>query len=409
MPKKSNKKRSDGRFAVQVYLGMEKGVRKYKTVYGTTQKEANTKADEIKAMLNKGIDFVNSEKVFSFWVDQYLTTKETTSTNNQYADAKSKSKYVLNWNPSARAFDFDEKSKNAKKCLKNMKISEIRQYHLQGILDSLAQKNPNTHRPTAKKTLTDVKNLIFSIFEYAEYNAVITINPAKFLRVSPVAPKAERHALTKTEQKWIVEMPHRAQLPAMIMMYAGLRRGELTALLWSDVDLKAKTIRINKSYDFHNNTTKPPKTSAGVRVVSIPDTLVKFLKNQRRESIYVVCNKNGGQMSDVSWRNLLSSYICDLNLTYGTFKDKKPKHAPVKQTMAIEPFTWHCLRHTYATILYDAGVDVLTAKKLLGHSDVKTTLGIYTHLSAEKERSDVSKLNKFLNASQMQVKTSQEA
>ncbi len=64
----------------------------------------------------------------------------------------------------------------------------------------------------------------------------------------------------------------------------------------------------------------------------------------------------------------------------------------------IELFTWHCLRHTYASILYDADVDVLTAQKLLGHSDIKTTLGIYTHLSKEKETHNIAKLNSFLSA-----------
>jgi site-specific recombinase XerD len=71
--------------------------------------------------------------------------------------------------------------------------------------------------------------------------------------------------------------------------------------------------------------------------------------------------------------------------------------------MVIEPFTWHCLRHTYATILYDAGVDVLTAKDLLGHEDVKTTLGIYTHLSEEKKQNDISKLNSYLSNNNTKV------
>ena len=66
--------------------------------------------------------------------------------------------------------------------------------------------------------------------------------------------------------------------------------------------------------------------------------------------------------------------------------------------MVIDTFTPHCLRHTYATMLYDAGVDVLTAKEFLGHSDIKTTLSIYTHLSAEKSKTDIGKLNQYLQS-----------
>ena len=67
----------------------------------------------------------------------------------------------------------------------------------------------------------------------------------------------------------------------------------------------------------------------------------------------------------------------------------------------------HCLRHTYCTILYEAGVDVLTAKELMGHADITTTMGIYTHLREEREKKSITKLDDYLNknanASQMQV------
>ena len=59
-------------------------------------------------------------------------------------------------------------------------------------------------------------------------------------------------------------------------------------------------------------------------------------------------------------------------------------------------FDWHSLRHTYASILYEAGVDTLTAKELLGHSDVKTTMGIYTHLFERGKKHSISKLDEFL-------------
>ena len=73
--------------------------------------------------------------------------------------------------------------------------------------------------------------------------------------------------------------------------------------------------------------------------------------------------------------------------------------------MVIDRFTAHNLRHTYATMLYKAGVDVLTAKEQLGHADIKTTLNIYTHLDREYKRRTMDKLDQYLDASQMQVST----
>ena len=75
MPKKSNKKRADGRIAVQVYLGTVEGKRKYKTVYGATQKEADEKADELRVKLNKGIDLTKSKDSFELWASYWMSTK----------------------------------------------------------------------------------------------------------------------------------------------------------------------------------------------------------------------------------------------------------------------------------------------------------------------------------------------
>ena len=59
--------------------------------------------------------------------------------------------------------------------------------------------------------------------------------------------------------------------------------------------------------------------------------------------------------------------------------------------------TAHCLRHTYATILYEASIDELTACKLMGHADIKTTMKIYTHLREEHEARNITKLDEYLS------------
>ena len=77
MPKKSNTKRTDGRIAVQIYLGKdEQGRRKYKTVYGTTQKEANRKADELRSQLAKGMDISHSRDSFKKWAELFLNSQK---------------------------------------------------------------------------------------------------------------------------------------------------------------------------------------------------------------------------------------------------------------------------------------------------------------------------------------------
>ena len=98
----------------------------------------------------------------------------------------------------------------------------------------------------------------------------------------------------------------------------------------------------------------------------------------------------------------------DLNLKYGEFdfleKTPKSKFDPSGIPFVIPKITPHQLRHTFATLLYLSGVDILNAKEQMGHADIKTTLEIYTHLDSEHKRKSMDKLDEYLNASHMQVK-----
>lgn len=380
MAKKKNATRADGRIQVRVYLGRdEKGNKKYKSVMGRTQKEADEKALALKLQLNKGIDITAENDTFGDWAKSWLNQKKNSISNSQY-------------------IIYNSCVNHLNKELENMSITKIKLYHIQKVIDNLAVENPTTKKPTAKKTLNDVKMTAKQIFEFAIVNRVIDYNPAVHLNIPQNAPQSHRRALTDTEISWIENTPHKAQLPAMIMLYAGLRKGELIALTWNDIDLQNKTISVNKAVEFIKGHPhlKDTKTKSGMRIISIPNKLVNFLKNQPKESIYVCPSKNGGMHTTQSWKCLWNTYMLDLDVLYGKIPEKKSKFDKRFGGITIDRFTPHYLRHTYATLLYKAGVDVLTAKALLGHSDVKTTLGIYTHLDNEFKMKNISKLNDFL-------------
>ena len=266
-------------------------------------------------------------------------------------------------------------------------------FQIQQVIDKLAIQNPTTKKPTAKKTLNDIKITAKQIFEFAIVNRVIDYNPANAITIPQKSPQNERRALTDEEIKRIEETPHKAQRASMIMLYSGLRRGELLALKWNDINFKENSISINKAIEFINGkpNIKTTKTTAGNRIIPMPQKLVDFLQSEQKTSIYV-CDNKGGMHTQQSWRCLWDTYILDLDVKYGnatlikkdgTVRKKTSKYDKYLTGITIDRFTPHYLRHTYATMLYKAGVDVLTAKYLLGHSDIKTTLGIYTHLEDE--------------------------
>lgn len=400
MAKKRNSKREDGRIAVQVYLGKVDGKRRYKTVYGQTQKEADEKALQVKLALKKGINVTAERDTFGQWASRFQTAKEadglSASQTNSYKN------YC-----------------NTLALLNDIPISKIRTGDIQDIVNSLAEINPHTGRPTGKKTLIALKGTAEQIFGMAIEARVVEYNPATAVRIPRNAPQRHRRALTKDEQQWIIDTPHRAQRAAMIMMYAGLRRGELIALTWDDIDLKKKTIRVSKAVEMVGGKPriKPPKTQAGNRTIDIPQRLADFLAPLRRADFAQfpdvrpinlrVCRSASGKMfTNDAWRAMWRSYLADLNVKYGfqgrvkklaankkIAKDKKQGKLP----MLIPNITPHWLRHTFATLLYLAGVDVLTARDQLGHADIKTTLAIYTHLDKVYKRKSMNRLDDYLD------------
>lgn len=385
MPRKSNTKRDDGRYQVKIYIGVVDGKKKYKYVYGKTQKEANLKAEELKATLRKGIDISTANDSFTIWADYWLTYKKNEVSADRYDTLVSQ---VQVW----------------KDALNFAKISNIKPFDLQNILFSIAERNPHTQKAMAKKTVRSYIQIVTAIFDFAIDNRIIDFNPASKLKAPQGASEKHRRALTEEERQWVMEFEHRAKPSAMLMMLSGLRRGEATALQWSDIDFEKNTINVTKSYNFKQNEFKKPKNNKS-RIVTVPQILIDYLSTLTRVSPFVLTSAKGLMMTDMAWKRLYDSYMNDLNLRYGNFVNAPNKFAPTKAPMMIKPFTPHELRHTFCTIMYEAGVDVLTAKEQMGHSDVKTTLSIYTHLSALHKENDLRKLDDYLtNGCHMGVK-----
>lgn len=222
MSKKKNNKRADGRLETTVTIGHdENGKPLRKHLYAKSAKELNEKVVSIKMSIGKGLDISAQNDTFKSWADIWLKMKKPNIGNSQY-------KHYLSY----------------LKCLNGyigeVSIKDIRLIHIQEIINSLFEENPNTGKHSSKKLLTEIKNTAKQVFEFAIDNKVIDYNPAAKVQIPKKAISEERRALTEEEQAWISETPHRMQTAAMIMMYAGLRRGELIPLTWDDIDLKRK-------------------------------------------------------------------------------------------------------------------------------------------------------------------------
>lgn len=136
------------------------------------------------------------------------------------------------------------------------------------------------------------------------------------------------------------------------------------------------------------------KSDAGIRDVPIPKVLRNMLMEIRKPSGYVCTNTSGEVLTESSYKRQWDSFRNYLNVCAG---GQKGTGRYVPRITVIENITAHMLRHTYASMLFDANVDVKSAQRFLGHADIEVTLEIYTHLSEMKEEKSIEALDSHLD------------
>ena len=356
------KKREDGRYAVSLTLA--NGKRKY--FYSTVSRhEAElTKAEWLKLhpdlMEGEKIDGrISVEKWANKWMESYKSGLEEST----------KRWYVSTLNAICR-YTF-----KSGVVFGSMKVSDVRAAHLSEIINSLSGGS--------KSGIQSKKLVLVGLFSAAQENGIIPLNPAA--KLPKVKGTYEGHkALTRHEAALIADhyQGHDFGLPAMLMMWAGLRRQECFSLRWSDIDLANGVIHINHAMDVRTGAEKDTKTENSFRDVPIFAALKLPLQRayKSRSGDILFLRSNRETYTEQAIRCRLDSFLRYLK----------------RETGEDISFTCHDLRVTFATMCYDAEVDVQTTKKWMGHANVMTTLKIYTKLSAEKHEESVERMNDFV-------------
>ena len=366
-------KRSNGLYQKNIIVGRkEDGAYLRKTIYGKTKKELDLKVAEITQQVYQGIYVPENKTTFGEMSEIWLTQYNPTANEKWIYRQKS----VIN--------------KHLLPTLKYMKLKDLKPYHLQSIINKMAKDSLST------STMKKAKQTAVRILNVGVENDLIMRNVFANIKVPTIEPH-ERRALTEEERELVNRTwrGHRMGHGVMIMMYCGLRRGELLALTWKDIDLERKVLSVNKSASMFKNQprVKKPKSKAGTREIPIPNVLVDLLREIPHDYPLVCPDAKGEMMSDTAYRRAWNSYRHYLNLKAGG-RDASRTKAKVQ---AIDNITAHMLRHTYASMLYEAGVDIKSAQRFLGHADIEMTLAVYTHLTKFKEDEAISSLNAHLD------------
>lgn len=325
-------------------------------VRGKTKKEAREKAAIKKAQLEAGARTVNKDMFVSDWCEFWRVTYKKGSLNDRnYADLKTIiDKYIS-------------------PVIGNRKVKNVRPAEVQKILNDLIETKSTAYIRRIYQTLSQ-------IFREAYNNDLILTDITKGLKCPQGKAPVPRRPITDRERELTLQVAetNRGGLFVLIMLYAGLRPGEVAALRWNNIDMKAKIIHVSQAVKA-SDELGAPKSSAGVRDVPIPPYLYDKLSAVEHGPFDLVCtNTKGGRLSKSTIRRMWEGFVKDLNIAAGC---KTDKYGNVLPPYFVTDLVLYDYRHTYGTDLQAAGVPINVARELMGHEDISTTAHIYTHKS----------------------------
>lgn len=279
----------------------------------------------------------------------------------------------------------------------------------------------NEYLGQSESTIRKARMLYVDMWDCAIEDGIVKSNPCRSKSAKPHHGTSGSHrALSEEEDELILNCPSEFRIAALLMRYAGLRRGEVMDFdVDRDVDFKRSIIIVSRAVHFEGNKgiVGGTKTEAGKRSIPLLDMLRRELQGLHGP----VCPmKNVSTMTTSAWRSMWQSYVnqiethvngCqkrwfhrttewrannpDLWEKYVRMKKRNPAAAEELRLKDWVPFTVrpHDLRHSYATTLRDAGVDIKLAIAWMGHADEKMILRIYDHPSERRVKSAIQSLN----------------
>lgn len=289
--------------------------------------------------------------------------------------------------------------------LTKLKLTDVTRDKVQTFYNILQKKN------VGAPTIRIVHLIIGAALRYAYNNDLIIKDFTKALIIPKISEtdklkKEERiHVFTREEQKIYVENikqdPH--EIIFLTALYTGLRQSELLALTWNDIDFENNIISVNKIAKYQKIINKQgtggtaiivqtPKSISSIRKVPIPQALASKLKQHRAKlnETRLLLGKSFNEKNLIFYNPKGKYYTGKLVYYYFQKSIKNINKISEKKLPAI---TFHDLRHTYATRLFELGENPKTVQELLGHSNISITLNIYTHVMEETKQNTVNKLD----------------
>jgi integrase len=245
----------------------------------------------------------------------------------------------------------------------------------------------------AARTIGHAHRVLSAALRDAERDGAVVKNVAK-LQKAPKVAESEMVIVQDVPGLVAKLRDWRLGAAAMTALFTGMRLGEVLALRWSRVDLDRGVIQVREALEqtkTHGIRFKAAKTKAGRRDITLPDILVEALREHRKTVLELRMQLGAGKLPDDA---LLFATIEGVPLKPNNVS---PAWASFAEDIGLPDVTFHALRHTHASQLIDAGVDIVTISKRLGHAKPDITLRIYAHLFKKDDGKAAAAINAALN------------
>ena len=265
-----------------------------------------------------------------------------------------------------------------------MRIAKIGAEELLAFSEFLVAEGGRGGAPLAAKTASDILCVLKSILKYGRRNGYPCAAPEeiKYPRRAAKNVSVIPREKLKIIEKELFNSEDAASLGIIFTLYTGVRIGELCGMRWGDIDFAAKTVTVRRTVERIANLSggggktkvivSEPKTACSHREIPLPDFLVKKLEKAALPS--------------------------DFYIITGTRAHTEPhgyyvRYKKFMRKLGMEGYTFHALRHTFATRCVELGFDTKSLSEILGHANVSTTLAIYVHPTLEQKRAQMERLS----------------
>jgi integrase len=280
-------------------------------------------------------------------------------------------------------------------------------------------------------TIDNIHTVLHQVLELGVEDDYLRYNPSdnalKELKKAHNNDTGKRRALTVPEQELFEQylskngQYHRWYPIFVVMMWTGMRVGEITGLRWCDIDFEEETISVNHTLVYYDKggsercgfAVNTPKTKAGERIIPmLPKVKEAFImeKEYQKEceitceatvdgyTDFIFVNRFGGVQHQGTLNKALRRIIRDCN--YEILDNAKGKEA-----VTLPRFSNHSLRHTFTTRMCEAGVNIKAMQDILGHADAETTLQIYTDATKDLKKSEMINFGDYFKAQKKKQQT----